>query len=207
ADLENEHVHKVYDEIAKHFSDTRHKPWPVVDQFIASQPNDALGADVGCGNGKYMVGNPTRILGSDRSQKLIEICGERGLEAMVCDGLNLAYRSSVFDFCLSIAVIHHFSSKERRIEAIRELLRIVKPKGQILIFVWAMEQETTRRKFEQQDVMVDWKVPARYEKEQVYQRYYHVFVKGELDELCKAAGAKILRSGYDRDNHFVVIEK
>ena len=41
---------------------------------------------------------------------------------------------------ISIAVIHHFSTPERRKEAIAELLRIVKPGGKVLIFVWAMEQ-------------------------------------------------------------------
>ena len=32
--LERRLVHAVYEEIAGHFSDTRHKPWPRVSQFI-----------------------------------------------------------------------------------------------------------------------------------------------------------------------------
>ena len=34
--LERQLVHSVYEEIAGHFSDTRHKPWPRVAEFIRS---------------------------------------------------------------------------------------------------------------------------------------------------------------------------
>lgn len=52
--LEQEHVHKVYNEIAHNFSDTRHKPWPRVVDFLRTFSSGALVLDVGCGNGKYM---------------------------------------------------------------------------------------------------------------------------------------------------------
>ena len=52
--LEKEHVHKVYNEIAPNFSDTRHKPWPRVVDFLRTFPSWSLILDVGCGNGKYM---------------------------------------------------------------------------------------------------------------------------------------------------------
>ena len=51
------------------------------------------------------------------------------------------FRSSSFDACISIAVIHHLSTTERRANAIKELVRIVKPHGYILIYVWALEQD------------------------------------------------------------------
>ena len=46
-EVEKEHVHKVYSKIAAHFSDTRHKPWPRIAQFLQSQPPGSLIADVG----------------------------------------------------------------------------------------------------------------------------------------------------------------
>lgn len=52
--LEHKYVHDVYDEIACHFSDTRHTPWPKVVEFLKTLPDGALVADVGCGNGKYL---------------------------------------------------------------------------------------------------------------------------------------------------------
>lgn len=52
--LEEEHVHKVYNQIAHNFSDTRHKPWPRVVDFLQTFSPNSLILDVGCGNGKYM---------------------------------------------------------------------------------------------------------------------------------------------------------
>lgn len=52
--LETTHVHSVYEKIAGHFSETRHKPWPNVMNFVASLDVGSILVDVGCGNGKYL---------------------------------------------------------------------------------------------------------------------------------------------------------
>lgn len=52
--LEQEYVHNVYEEIATHFSSTRHSPWPRIVEFLRSLPKGSIVADVGCGNGKYL---------------------------------------------------------------------------------------------------------------------------------------------------------
>ncbi|GJJ75934.1 alkylated DNA repair protein alkB homolog 8 [Entomortierella parvispora] len=162
---EQQYVHDVYQVIAPHFSATRYKPWPVVEEFLTTMPPGYVGADVGCGNGKYIGVNPKLFMvGSDRSSNLISICGERGHEAMVCDGLSLPYRPEFFDFAISIAVIHHFISPERRVAAIEEILRVVRLGGRVLIFVWALEQ-TGKRDFDKdvQDVFVPWAMPKKAE--------------------------------------------
>ncbi|XP_060682767.1 probable tRNA methyltransferase 9B isoform X2 [Hemiscyllium ocellatum] len=51
-------------------------------------------------------------------------------------------------------VIHHFSTKERRVQAIKEMARILRVRGKMMIYVWAMEQN--RRKFEKQDIFIPW---------------------------------------------------
>lgn len=55
---------------------------------------------------------------------------------------------------LSIAVVHHFSTTERRVRALKELARVLRIGGRLIISVWAMEQK--HRKFESQDVLVPW---------------------------------------------------
>ncbi|KAK9765062.1 tRNA methyltransferase, has a role in tRNA modification [Basidiobolus ranarum] len=221
---EEQHVHEVYEVIAPHFSQTRYKPWPVVEKFMTSIPTGQIGADVGCGNGKYLGLNKNIFtIGSDRSSNLIKICKDRGLEAMVCDNLNLPYRNECFDYAISIAVIHHFTTPERRIAAIEEILRVTKKSGKILIFVWALEQQG-KRKFDQnhQDVYVPWalpkelakqyreenKIPEEEQQEIVLNRYYHLFREHELDDLvCSTNEADIIESGYDRDNWYVIAQK
>jgi len=63
---------------------------------------------------------------------------------------------------ISIAVVHHFSTDSLRVQAISEMHRIVKVGGQILIYVWAYEQEN--KKFATQDVFVPWHLHDVYDK-------------------------------------------
>ncbi|XP_074938373.1 tRNA (carboxymethyluridine(34)-5-O)-methyltransferase ALKBH8 isoform X3 [Phalacrocorax aristotelis] len=145
--LEQEYVHKVYEEIATHFSSTRHSPWPRIVEFLRSLPKGSIVADVGCGNGKYLgINEDLYMVGCDRSKNLVGICGEKNFQAFVCDALSVPIRSGSCDACISIAVIHHFSTAERRLATIRELARLLRPGGMALIYVWAMEQEYKNQK-------------------------------------------------------------
>ncbi|NXN44415.1 ALKB8 protein, partial [Rhinoptilus africanus] len=85
-------------------------------------------------------------VGCDRSKNLVDICGEKNFQAFVCDALSVPIRSGSCDACISIAVIHHFSTAERRLATIRELVRLLRPGGTALIYVWAMEQEYKKQK-------------------------------------------------------------
>lgn len=63
---------------------------------------------------------------------------------------------------LSLSVIHHFATAERRIKAIRELARVLKVGGKIVISVWAFEQKS--RRFDgssSQDVLIPWQSPPK----------------------------------------------
>lgn len=72
----------------------------------------------------------------------------------LCDNLELPFRDETFDAVLSVAVLHHFANVERRVGAIRELARILRIGGRVIISVWA---ETKR--FESQDVLIPWQPP------------------------------------------------
>uniref|UniRef100_A0A7N0ULY3 Methyltransferase type 11 domain-containing protein n=1 Tax=Kalanchoe fedtschenkoi TaxID=63787 RepID=A0A7N0ULY3_KALFE len=141
-DIEKKYVHCVYDAIAPHFSATRFAKWPKVASFINSLPPGRLILDAGCGNGKYLGLNPNCFyIGCDISGPLVGICANRGHEVVIADTLNLPYRSDFGDAAISIAVLHHLSTEERRRKAIQELIRVVKKGGVVLITVWAAEQE------------------------------------------------------------------
>ncbi|XP_058145394.1 tRNA (carboxymethyluridine(34)-5-O)-methyltransferase ALKBH8 isoform X2 [Dasypus novemcinctus] len=145
--LEQEYVHRVYEEIAGHFSSTRHTPWPHIVEFLKALPSGSIVADVGCGNGKYLgINKELYMIGCDRSQNLVDICRERQFQAFVCDALAVPVRSGACDACISIAVAHHFATAERRVAALQELVRLLRPGGKALIYVWAMEQEYNKQK-------------------------------------------------------------
>lgn len=163
--MEKKHVYDVYEKIAPHFSNTRYKPWGKVEEYLHSLAPGSLNLDVGCGNGKYLEVNKENIMsiGTDRSFNLVSISKERdqSTQAFVADSLKLSLRDNMFDSVISIAVIHHFSNDELRLKAIRELTRVCKVGGTILIYVWAFEQH---RKFAAQDVFVPWHLGDAYEE-------------------------------------------
>ncbi|XP_051169030.1 alkylated DNA repair protein alkB homolog 8 [Leptopilina boulardi] len=139
--IENLYVHEVYEKISDHFDQTRHKPWPNVSAFLDTIKVGGLLLDVGCGNGKYLLGRPEIYkMGCDRSLGLAEICRKREFEVQISNCLSLPYRDNCFDAAISIAVIHHLSTEERRKRAIFEIIRILKYGGKCLIYVWAKEQ-------------------------------------------------------------------
>jgi tRNA (uracil-5-)-methyltransferase TRM9 len=190
--------------------------------------------------------------------------------SVVADNIELPHPINTFDFAISIAVIHHFSTWERRVSAIRTLLDILRPPrglgpfapsprisnrdpdgGRILIFVWALEQRQSRRGWDtgdDQDVLVPWvsetvKTPEprqivsksstpEYRKldsvqlskndseseqklasstmektKTTYQRFYHLFRRGELEECILEAGGKVLQSGYEKDNWWAIASR
>ncbi|ORX92185.1 uracil-5--methyltransferase TRM9 [Clohesyomyces aquaticus] len=174
---ESQHVHAVYEEIASHFSSTRYKPWPIVERFLEELPDGSVGADVGCGNGKYLaVNSKVFIVGSDRSTNLVKIAKSHSPHsAIVADNLSLPHPPKSFEFAISIAVIHHLSTPERRIEAVQAVLELLRPSsssgsdhgGRALIYVWALEQKESRRGWDEgheQDVMVPWVMKGKKDK-------------------------------------------
>lgn len=146
ASIEAQHVQAVYDNIATHFSDTRHKPWPNVRQFVCDLPPGSSLLDVGCGNGKYLGLNTTIMqVGCDTSAALLDITLGRGHQSVQGHCLTLPFRDGNFDAVICIAVLHHLASKERRLAALQELARVLRPGGQALIYVWALEQSKAGR--------------------------------------------------------------
>ncbi|KAI0391044.1 S-adenosyl-L-methionine-dependent methyltransferase [Xylariaceae sp. FL0594] len=247
---EQEHVHSVYESIAGHFSSTRYKPWPFIASFLRERVTPgSVGLDVGCGNGKYLCVRETRdvhLMGCDRSASLVAIARDNvtlasNLEApeskekkkeeqdkfkndvAVADGLALPYRRGAADFALCIAVVHHLSTRERRVEALRALLECLRADGgQMLVYVWALEQKSSRRGWDaesDQDQLVPWVMKANQnkkkkqnaatadgdkDKDTTYERFYHLYREGELEEDMRAAGGRVLESGYERDNWWVI---
>ncbi|KAF4608359.1 tRNA methyltransferase, has a role in tRNA modification [Pleurotus pulmonarius] len=246
------HVHEVYEQIASHFSSTRYKPWPVIANFLASLPTGWVGLDSGTGNGKYLPlpsDRPGSLLtiGMDRSRNLLHAARTAGdqdviREVVRGDVLDNPWRRGVFDYCISIATIHHLATHERRKQAIQRTLQAVSPShGRVLIYVWAIDQDelskrqipTDNETHAGQDVFVPWVLSNQKKSEedsersqsQVYNRYYHMFAKGELAALVREAatelgmlveqeptrggeelsvkGVEVVQDGWERSNYYV----
>jgi len=155
--LERKHVYSVYDQIAPHFSGTRYKPWPSVHDFVLTLPANSVLIDVGCGNGKHLgLRGQMFEMGVDLSEALVKIARNRkkpeqepGLyprETLVGDCVQLPFRDGIADACICIAVLHHLATEERRVAALKEILRLLAAGGRALIYVWAFEQQLKGKK-------------------------------------------------------------
>lgn len=78
-----------------------------------------------------------------------------------------------------------------------------------------LEVHINRTEFKQQDVLVPWQLKnkhlnqtAQEESPNTFHRFYHVFQKGELENLCKSTGlCEVIDSYYDQGNWAVILEK
>lgn len=224
---EETHVHTVYEQIASHFSSTRYKPWPIISKFLQDRPHGSIGVDIGCGNGKYLtVNHNIFIVGSDRSANLVGIASKHQPHSVVvADILDLPHPKASFDFAISIAVVHHLSTTQRRVEALRSSLAVLKDDAPALFYVWALEQESSRRGWSEgddQDVMVPWVMrgskkangtnadggtASQPSEDKVFHRYYHLYRRGELEDEIRAAGGQLVEAGYEKDNWWAIAQR
>ncbi|KAL8699968.1 MAG: hypothetical protein Q9224_001181 [Gallowayella concinna] len=157
------------------------------------------------------------------SENLVKIADEhRPHSSLVADNLSLPHPSSSFDFAISIAVVHHLSSHARRVQAIAAILDTLRPSGKseqgplcggkALFYVWALEQKTSRRGWDEgdeQDVVVPWVMRTKKdghsnEHSTTFHRYYHLYRQGELEDDVVEAGGSIADSGYEKDNWWAI---
>ena len=54
--------------------------------------------------------------------------------------------------------------------------------------------------------MVPW-TTREGSKEVTYQRYYHLFRKGELEDCIATAGGIVLEGGYEKDNWWAIVRR
>jgi SAM-dependent methyltransferase len=219
--FEKEHVEDVYNQIALHFSHTRNRPWNKVKEFTDSFTEGEIIGDIGCGNGKNMgIRKDCIYKGCDVSQEFVNICQEKGLDVIKGNCLDIPFEDNSFDKVMNIAVLHHLSTEERRVKCLREIIRILKVGGIAMIQVWALEQpEISKKKFAKQDNLIPWHLQRKYNKNDViinetkqklviYERFYHVFKKGELEGLIdNIEGVVILESFEEYGNYGVIVEK
>jgi alkylated DNA repair dioxygenase AlkB/ubiquinone/menaquinone biosynthesis C-methylase UbiE len=186
-ETERQHVHAVYDAVATQWHHTRGKRgvlWPGATTFVQNLPKGSIVADIGCGDGKYFPAiweAGSYVIGTDISLPLLKTCNletvctenrkvsphrsqlRRRPALAVADCLMLPIKDNSVDAALCIAVLHHLSTEDRRLQCLRELARIVKPGGLINVQAWAMEQtEGSRRKFASTDVFVPFNAQPKY---------------------------------------------
>lgn len=225
-ECEKQHVHAFYDAVAQQWHHTRSKRgvlWPGATKFLEALPQGSIVADVGCGDGKYFAAgwmSGCFVLGSDISLPLLQTAlggtdggadprqvqyDQSGASArpavLVADCMNLPFLQNSCDAAICIAVMHHLSSEERRLQCLLELKRVVKNEGKIMVQAWALEQDKkNKRQFAGTDIFVPFNAQPKYlnkvsqpknEKEPIQESN-----DGEHSKVPKSA-AEVYSNAYD----------
>ena len=213
-EFEQHYVKHVYNIIADDFNRTRYSYWDYVHKFILSLKSFSSMLDLGCGNGKYLsIRQDLNLYALDNCENLIQIVKKKYplVKTFVSDVSTTPFESASFDYIISIAVIHHLATQERRLDMIREIIRILKPGGQALITAWATEQTNTNTLTKANKISDsnDWLIPWEDKKKKIIsQRFYHLFEKDEFEKLLgNFPNIEIIDSKYDKDNWNVIFIK
>ena len=205
-----------FDGIADEFDAARPRPWRETIAFERELPPRSRVLDLGCGSGRNVAflaerGHP--IAGLDASAQLLKLAAAKvGRSALVrADAVALPFSAATFDAVHCVATLHHLPSETERRQVVREIVRVLRPGGPVLLSVWALEQErfqsTVGEHVRKGDAAVaDVSVPWRRSDGRVVPRFYHLFHEGELEGLMPGALA-VVRAWREGDNHVLLVAK
>ena len=179
--IEKQYVYDVYDGISDDFNERRFSVWDFVKNFMCDKQN-LSGIDIGCGNGKNMV--HANMVGIDTCSNLLHFCRKKNKDVVYGCCCKLPFKDNSFDYGISISVFHHLASSERRLKAIHEMIRVVKPGGKCMFNVWSVENQA-RRTFKPGDNMVSYrnKSQKNMNTPEIVYRYYHIYNYDMINEL------------------------
>jgi len=196
-----------YDLIADKFSETRKYFWRGLE-FIGDYTEDGSNVlDFGCGNGRILEllsEKNIKYWGIDISENLINIAKKRycsnDITFLRIDSSqsSLAFNNDFFNTIYSIAVFHHFPGKKYRETIAKEIYRITKPGGYVIITVWNLWQKKYIK-----NILLNWRDKLLMKNDldwndcyisfkdnwgNSFNRYHHAFTKSELKNIFSKVG-------------------
>lgn len=209
-------VQKGYNSIADDFDQTRKMKWPEFEIFLPYIKKDDKLSDIGCGNGRLLAylkeKRKVEYTGIDNSSELLEHAKKQHKEAnfMIGDMLSLPIKDNTFDTTVSIAALHHIPSKKLREKAVKELGRITKKNGTLIITCWNLFQAKYKKyiwksriksilslgKYDMRDTFIPWAKSGT-------NRYYYAFKESELEDLLTKNHLEIIKKQTGRNFLFI----
>lgn len=186
-----------------------------------TKPGDQV-LDLGCGNGRLyqiLAKKQVQYTGVDQSQELIVLARIKSPEAQFVVGemSQLAFADASFDAVYCIAALNHLPGYQKQLECLREIRRVLKPGGHLLMTNWNLHSDSAQKNITKHgwkiltdiadsagiDVMVPWKSP---EGESLGERYYHGFTEVELTRLLSDANFTLIDQYYSSKGERVGVE-
>jgi len=192
---------EVWDEIAGKWNEYKIIPADKVVEFLKDKKGKIL--DLGCGSGRNFVKNKGIIYGTDFSEEMLRYARSRAEKLKVKVRLKkmkneiLPFKNNFFDYGICVAVLHCIDSEKKRQKTLKELFRVLKKNGEVLIMVWSKKHRVLKNK--PKECFIGWTI-----QEKKYPRYTYIYSKKELEKLLKETGFKILKSWEDENINIIV---
>lgn len=139
-------VKHTYNLIGSEFSASRQYIWPDIKPFLENIEANSSVLDVGCGNGRLLLGLPKNIkyTGVDNSRVLLKEARKTNpyrkfIETDITKKVSWKILPQ-YDYIFSLAVIHHLPTEKDQLFVLKKIKEHLKPNGKILISVWNLWQ-------------------------------------------------------------------
>ena len=112
--------------------------------------------DYGCGPGLFtlaaarLAGRSGTVYAVDMEPRMVELACARAAEAglanvraVAADGVQAALPDGVADFIVCVQVMHYHAKREDRVAVARDLRRLLKADGRLMIMQWSPEHGDT----------------------------------------------------------------
>lgn len=192
-----ESIKNVYNTIGDEFSASRAYIWPDLKPFLAEVKSKDSVLDVGCGNGRLLLGLPQDVqyVGIDISSTLIANAFKSHPHATFIETDitkdDVWKTLPQFDFIFSIAVIHHLPTRKDQLFFLKQIKNHLKPNGKCLITAWNLWQPKMLKHH------LDVKVKIQnhhfvYIPFQGQPRFHFAHTKPYLEGLLREVGLKLV---------------
>ncbi|MDD9988957.1 MAG: class I SAM-dependent methyltransferase [Spirochaetaceae bacterium] len=129
-------------------------PGPMLGELGVTAASTVV--DYGCGPGLFalaaarLVGPGGTVYAVDLEPRMVELARRRAAEAGLAnlravpsDGVRAALPDGVADFILCVQIMHYHAKRTDRVAVARDLRRLLRPEGRVIIMQWGPERGDT----------------------------------------------------------------
>lgn len=185
-----------YDEVADSWYNIRH--WSLFQdelEELSKEWDEGKLLNIGCAHGSDFLPFDKQkfdLYGLDISMELLQKAKDYSSKfnfspkLITGDMKGLPFKDKTFDHVICVASLHHLLEKEQRIQALKEIKRVLKPNKEAFITVWNKRQKD----FITGDKIIEktWDYKGKELK-----RKYYLYTYKELKKDLKEAGFEVLK--------------
>lgn len=180
---------EIWDAIAKEWNEYKTIPAKHTIEFLKKTSGNVL--DLGSGSGRHLfkIKNGKMYL-VDFSKEMLNLAEKKSKKSKInaefkqANLYNLPFEDEFFDYAVCISSLHCIKGNKNREKVVRELYRVLKKAGKAEIGVWNFNSK--RFKNSPKEKMINWTDKGK--------RYYYLYDEGEIHDLFKKIGFKIISS-------------